>query len=447
MSHAAIVEEKNPWWREPDRRVARHFPARRDLQPHVLRHVQRVEDRRALVLMGPRQVGKTTVLLQTADDLLDSGWPPANLTYFDFSDDRLTGDVTAREVAAIIPEGVDPDHPRAFLFDEIGGVTRWDRWLKQAVDGHHGRIVVTDSAARLIRQKGRESGVGRWDEWWLEGLTLREFGVLAGRGAAAAETLRRRPELIDRYLELGGFPEFAGVPMRAEPLDEALTLRRLREGVVEKAILRDLAREVQDPDPVRSLFVYLVQQSGGIWSARGRANDLGKDERSISHWRTLLEDTLLVVALPRFSEHAAAALRSRPKLYAADHGLVTAFSLLARSDAELRGRVLETAVFRHLRQVGRDEVDPRVSLSYYRDRQGLEADFVLELPDRRVVVEVTGSRRVRADKLEKLRRVGERVAADRLILVYDGLAGDEVEGVRVESASRFLLDPRGAVAR
>lgn len=441
-----VVEDRNPWWREPDRRVARSFPARRALQPMVVRHLRRFEERRALVIMGPRQVGKTTILLQAADDLLDAGWPSANVTYFDFSDDRITEEVTAREVVDTEPPGLDPDHPRAFLFDEIGGAPDWDRWLKQAVDGRHGRFVVTDSAATLIRQRGRESGVGRWDERWLEGLTLREFSLLAGRGREAAETVRRRPELIEVYLELGGFPEFALGALGAGAVDRALTLRRLREGVVEKAILRDVARAVRDPEPVRSLFVYLVQESGGIWNARKRAGDLGRDERSVSQWQSLLQDTLLVTSLPRCARHAAASLRSRPKLYAADHGLVQAFSLPGRPDAELRGRVLETAVFRHLREVEREHAHASGAISYYRDRQGLEADFVLELPGGRVVVEVTGSRRVKAEKLARLRRVGEHVEAERLVLVYGGLVSEEVDDVHVTAVARFLLDPWAVVA-
>jgi len=438
-----LVEEKNPWWKQPEQRAARAFPAKRDVQPRVVRHIRRFEDRRALVLMGPRQVGKTTVLLQTVDDLLDAGWPAANLTYFDFSDDRLTEEVSARAIVAVEPAGLDPHHPRAFLFDEIGSALDWDRWLKQAVDARHGRFVVTDSAATLMRQKGRESGVGRWDEWWLEGLTLRELALLASPGGEPVEALRRRPELVDQYLALGGFPE---IVLQAGALDAGLLLRRLREGVVEKAILRDIAREVRDPEPILALFVYLVQQSGGIWNARKRAGDLGRDERSVSQWQTLLADTLLITALPRHAQHAAASLRSRPKLYAADHGLVQAFAVAGHSDTERQGRVLETAVYRHLREVEREHAHSSGALSYYRDRRGLEADFVLELPKARIVVEVTSSRRVKKEKLERLRQVGEKVGALGLTLVYGGLVSEEVGGVRVTPAARFLLDPWRTVA-
>lgn len=443
MNLPLIVEEKNPWWADPDRRVARSFPARRHLQREVVRQLLRLEDRRAVVVMGPRQVGKTTLLLQAADDLLDWGWPAANLTYFDFSDDRLTSDVDARALIELEPEGLVPGHPRAFLLDEIASVPRWDRWLKQAVDHGVGRFVVTDSAANLVRQAHRESGVGRWDERWLEGLTLSEFADLAGGDRTAEATLRQHPELFERYLAFGGFPEFA-LRSTGDTLDEAVVLRRLREGVVEKAILRDIAREIRDPAPVRSLFVYLMQESGGIWNARARASDVDHDVRSVGHWRQLLEDTLLVVALPRFGRHAAAKLRSRPRLYAADPGLVTAFSLPG-VDRDVRGKVFEAAVFRHLRDLLRE--DPRSDLSYYRDRSGLEADFVVELSEHVVVIEVTASRRPKPSKPRRLRRVGERLGANRLLLVHGGTISGELDGVPTVPLMRFLADPMEAIGK
>src|SRR5947199_8528066 len=120
MSFLPILEDQNPWWREPAHRSARRYPVRRDLQPVVLTQLLRLDDRRALVLLGPRQVGKTVLLRQLADDLLDAELSPANLTYFDFSDDRLTGRVTPRDIADARPVGFAPNQPRILLLDEVG---------------------------------------------------------------------------------------------------------------------------------------------------------------------------------------------------------------------------------------------------------------------------------------------------------------------------------------
>src|SRR3954466_1753714 len=158
MSLADLMQDQNPWWRDAAVRRARGYPVQRDLGAEILRRILRVDDRRATLLLGPRQVGKTVLLLQVADALLEKGWPPQNLTYFDFSDERITGEISARDVVEAQPFGLSPDYPRVFLLDEIRGAASWDRWLKQAVDAKVGRIVATDSAAGLLRAGAAESG-------------------------------------------------------------------------------------------------------------------------------------------------------------------------------------------------------------------------------------------------------------------------------------------------
>jgi predicted AAA+ superfamily ATPase len=383
------------------------------------------------------------LLLQVIDDLLDRGWPPANLTYFDFSDHRVTSPVTARDVVEVVPEGLDPARPRIFLLDEIASVPKWDRWLKQAVDQRVGRIIATDSAASLVREAGRESGPGRWDEIWLEGLTFREFVHFSQTEGSEASARALAPHLLERYLLWGGFPEHAA-SLRGLPgeEDDQAVMRKLREDVVERALLRDLVRAVEDPAPVRTLFVYLVQASGAILNVAKRASDLQHDPRTIGRWVHLLEDTLLLVRLPRFAEHPAALLRARPKLFAADHGLVNALALIDPGDSEVRGRVFETAVFRHLRELQRQ--DPRTRLSYYHDGRSVEGDFTVQLPDSTIAIEVTSSVRPKAERLEKLRKIAQRTDADQRILIYAGAVERHEADGKLIPVARFLWEPREA---
>lgn len=445
MDLSAILQDQNPWWREPLARGARAYPVRRDLQPRLLETLSRREERRAALVIGPRQVGKTVLLLQLADDLLDRGLPPSQLTYFDFSDDRVTEDVSPRQVVKHRVSGTEEEAPRVFLFDEIRLGKSWDRWLKQAVDRRVGRIVATDSAASLLRDAGRESGQGRWDEHRIEGLSFREFVRLhaqlyGGAGEESRESVdrvsRRLPNLPERYLTLGGFPEHA----LSERFDEVR--RRLRSDIVDRAILRDLARFDVDMPRVRDLFVYLAQDSGALFNASHRASDLGADPRTVDRWVDLLEDTLLLARLPKHVEHAAARLRARSKIFAADPGLVSAFSELSSRDEEVRAKVFEAAVFRHLRDVAR-----RVEgeLGYFRSRDDLEVDFVLEATEGRVAIEVTSSSRPRNRKLARLRRAAGHLKTDRRILIYGGVIEEVVEGARVLPLQRFLLEPESVL--
>jgi predicted AAA+ superfamily ATPase len=432
-----VLEDQNPWWRSAAERRALSYPFRRDLERQVVARVLRLGDRRATLVAGPRQVGKTVLLLQTADDLLDAGWPPGNLAYFDFSDDRLLAQAHPRQIIEARPAAFNPDHPRALLFDEISLAPQWDRWLKQAVDSASGaRIVATDSAAVLLRAGGRESGQGRWDELPVEGLSLAEFvGIQAEPGESPAAGLRRSPVLVERYLAVGGFPEHA----RATDLPDVW--RRLRGDIADRAIRRDLSREDVDVERVGRLFAYLVESSGSIFKAPERARDLGADPRSIRGWVDLLVDTRLLVPLERSHGRAAARLRSEPKIYGADPGLVAAFAPDAEAEP-VRGRLFEAAVFRHLREAAR-ALEGQVE--YFRSHDGLELDFVLTSRKESVGIEVKSAARIRPEEVRRMRDAGSAAGVDRLLLVHGGAVSDVVDGIPRLALATFLLDPLAAL--
>jgi predicted AAA+ superfamily ATPase len=193
-----------------------------------------------------------------------------------------------------------------------------------------------------------------------------------------------------------------------------------------------------DVQRIKDLFVYLARESGGEINAEARGQDLGADPRSIREWNRRLTETLLVIPLERFTEHAAAGLRARPKIYAADPGIVQAFAALPAQDAEVRARAFEAAVFRHLREVARGSGG---ELSYFRHKDDLEIDFVLHVAGRKIGIEVTSGARVRPDKVERLRRAGGGLGADLLFLIHGGVVQEVVQGARTISLPRFLLDP------
>lgn len=279
--------------------------------------------------------------------------------------------------------------------------------------------------------------MGRWDELKLETLSYREFVAFHARGEDEARDLsrvrRHIPNLIQRYLAIGGFPE------HVQSEDYTGVRERLRTDVVDRAILSDLSRLDVDLSRLKTLFVYLAQESGGQFNASNRASDLGADRRSVAEWLRLLEETGLVVQLPQYQVHAAARARARAKVYVADPGLVSAFSPLPSRD--VRPKLFEAAVFRHLRQLARER---KGELYYeYHKRDKIEVDFLLLTDRSRVAVEVTSSPGARAEKETKLLQAAERLGADHALLVHGGFLDEEDEGpsarLRRLPLERFLL--------
>ena len=440
MDLGAILTDHNPWWKDASSRRASRLHARRDLHAEVLQHVGRAGDRRAAVIIGPRQVGKTTLLLQVADDLLEGGWSPRRLTYFDFSDDRLTEPVPARQLLDAASGELDPQTPRVFLLDEIRLSPSWSKWLKQAVDHTPHRFIVTDSAASLLRDGSRESGAGRWDQFTMEGLTFSEYlRLLARPGESEASVMNRVPNIVERYLVHGGFPEHIG----SDTPDE--TRARLRSDIADRAIRRDLGQldNRVDVEQVAHLFAYLMRGSGDLFDAVSRARDLGADPRSVRSWTHLLEEAMLVVPLERRTD-GGALLRAKAKLYAADHGLVSAFAPVPAplGDDEVRGRIWEAVVYRHMRFAA-TALGGRTR--YFRQNDDLEVDFVFDSDAGAVAVEVTASAAPSSRKLARLKQGAERLGAARALLVCGVPAGAVRDGIQFVPLGRFLLDPIGTL--
>jgi len=435
-----ILEDRNPWWLDPEAR--RIVPSvRRDLYEELERFVGLEGGRRAAVIIGPRQVGKTTLLLQLANQLLSQGWPPANLTYFDFSDDRLLEEISPRSVTDVTAMGRNLDLPRLFLLDEISKSARWAAWLKQAVDTSRDRFIVADSAASVLRAGAAESGQGRWDELPIEGLSFREFLRIVAPDQASELTARLRPNVVERYLTIGGFPEHASSE------DYAQVHEQVREDIASRALLRDLLHLGIDLDRLGRFFVYLMQDSGAIFNASTRARDLAADQRSTAQWLRALEDTRLIKRLDAYSEKAAVRLRSQPKIYASDHGLVAAFApsgSLIR-DQRSRSRAIEAAVFRHLRDVVQRV---RGELNFFRRRirnDDLEADFVLRFERGPVVIEVTSSHDPSARKFDRLLRVGQILNSSNLVMIHGGVVDTTETRITSLSLARFLLQPESVL--
>ncbi len=448
-----LINDQNPWWRAPATRHRAVVRQQRDVVAVLVRHLLGDEPPPALVLLGARQIGKTTAVKQAIDEVLDrlDGSPHGRIVYFDFSDDRLPAGVGLRDVLAACPPP-EPERRRFLLFDEIQRVGRWDESLKFLIDHASpsallrstDRVILTGSQAHDLRRGTRESGPGRWAERFLEPLDFGEFARLAGAPRDAGDRLfALRPDLVDRYLIRGGFPGWMHVEQdwRARQL--------LREVVTNQTVAQALAEAGVDAVAAGRLLAYLCENSGAKFAAATHAKALragteaSYDPRSLVAWRRELEHTGLVVPLPRFTPNAAARIKSKDKVYAVDHGLITAYSPLPEPsrDDEIRARVQKTLVFRHLRALvaARAGGPTHGSISYV-DYKNAEVDFAVRIGDALVFVEVTTSTSTKR-KMKQVRRIGAAQGATHLAVVHGGLEDTLVDGVRLLPVHLFMQRP------
>lgn len=364
----SVLQQFNPWWAGspisdlPDwQRLAAKL---------VWQWVQDTDNRRALLLTGARQVGKTTLLRQTIRQLLGTGHAPGQVLYATLDHPLLKLAGLPRTL-----EAWDELHPPApgqtrFVFlDEIQYMPDWQTWLKHQVDFHRGLRIAATGSANPLRNGSAESGVGRWETLPLPTLSFGEFltlrGIAVPPGIPAVRTLR---ELFDwteadfararataqpltghfhDYLLRGGFPEPALTP------DLARCQRLLREDIVDKVLKRDMTAfyGVRRVLEVERIFLYLCYHDGGILDIPTLCGQLeGVNRQTALNFLDLFEAAHLITRLKPFG-YGKEVLRGRDKVYLADAALPGAMMLLGQqllTQPERLGAAVETAFFKHI---------------------------------------------------------------------------------------------------
>lgn len=395
------VNSFNGWWQgtrpqpHPFKRLA-YFATKRHLKDARLK--------RAILLNGPRRVGKTTILLQLANDLIDGGAEPASVLYLSL-DHPLLKLLTLPKILELYHQHIHPaGKPATLLLDEIQYSSEWDLELKQLVDRHpEYRIVATGSASTEVRERIVESGVGRWMTVPVPTLSFYEYVHIAGLEAPkASEGLKpsslfgrpqkdlqalahacatMQPQFV-RYLLVGGFPETALIN------DVAFCQRLLREDVVERVLKRDMVSlfGIRNIDELERLFIYLCLNTGGIISIAKCASELQMNRVTVNEHLDKLQGANLVYRLERFGN---AVLRQQYKFYLIDAALRNAVLLrgpeIVSEPAEM-GLIVETTVHRHLRAFHYRD-NPRIG--YWQDtKTGREVDIIVKSPAYTLPVEV-----------------------------------------------------------
>ena len=141
--------------------------------------------RRAVVLLGPRRVGKTILIRHLIADLLNRGVSSQRVAYVEMDHPLLHGQSLAdlvRHVEDIAPGG---EGVRYLFFDEVQSHKDWEKHLKPLVDHRPDlRILVSGSAAAALKRQSTESGAGRFTDFLLPPLTFSEYLQLRAEPAA-----------------------------------------------------------------------------------------------------------------------------------------------------------------------------------------------------------------------------------------------------------------------
>ena len=367
----------------------------------------------AVALLGPRQVGKTTLAEIVAQDR-----PSVYLDLEDPADREKLAD------AALYLSGHED---RLVILDEIQRTPELFQSLRGLIDKGRrrnvvaGRFLLLGSASiDLLKQSG-ESLAGR-----IAYVELEPLNVLEVDGGEAREKLWIR----------GGFPD--SFLARS---DEASAV--WRQNFIRTYLERDIPQlgPRVPAETLRRFWTMLAHMQGGTLNAAQIARGLGVDGKTVARYLDLLVDLLLVRRLSPFRANVGKRLVKSPKVYVRDSGIV--HTLLGLDDREallghpVAGGSWEGFVLENLLGAAPE----RVKAHFYRTAAGAEIDLVLEMP--RGALWTVEIKRGLAPKLDKgFHHARETLDPERSFVVYSGddryPKGNEIEVIGLGELASLL---------
>lgn len=381
---------ENPWW------VSRQIPETYSAMSKRLYfdlfypYVAEKEVRRALVLMGPRRVGKTVLLFHSIQQLIEEKVNPQQI-FFVGIDNPIYVHLSLEDILNLCKKSQNLAQLNGcyVFFDEIQYLKDWERHLKVLVDSYPDtKFIVSGSAAAALKWHSTESGAGRFTDFMLPPLTFQEYihlkklnhliynGAIDYGDKSVPYCLTHDVKVLNRefvnYLNFGGYPEV----VLSEKIQSDMG-RYVKSDIVDKVLLRDLPSlyGIKDVQELNRFFTYIAYNTGNEFSYEKMAKESGIQKDTLKKYLEYLEAAFLIKVLNKIDVNARRLKRVTSfKVYLTNPSLRTAlFSPITETDYEM-GNMVETAVLSQW--MHREKLD----LTYARWKEGRnegEVDLVL----------------------------------------------------------------------
>jgi predicted AAA+ superfamily ATPase len=380
-----------------------------------LRLLESQKDTPVIILVGPRQAGKTTLVKQIATQ--------QKIQYLTM-DDQLTLLSAQNDPVGMI-RGLD-----RVIIDEIQRSPELLLAIKKSVDEDRrpGRFLLTGSANLMALPTVADSLAGRMETLSLFPLSQSEMEHQTANWIDSAFNGRvlkaERPaigdDLVDRVLR-GGYPEAVS---RETSRRRGIWSQQYIDAIIQRDV-RDIAN-VEKLDQLSRLLNALSQTVGQMCNYSKLGAQVGLDGKTASRYISIFEQMYLLKRIDVWSSNKLSRIVKTPKLQFIDSGLLS--TLLDLSVAEIKqdrtrfANALKTFVYGELlKHTTTSEANYR--LMYYRDADKFEVDFVIENTQGSLIaVEVKASATVNHKDLKGLKKLAS-VAGDRFkigLLLYDG---------------------------
>lgn len=381
---------ENPWWVNKQIPETYSSMSKRLYFNLFYPNVTEKNIRRALVLMGPRRVGKTVMLFHSIEQLISEDVNPQKI-FFIGIDNPIYVHLSLEDILNLCKQALSLSNLNGcyVFFDEVQYLKDWERHLKVLVDSFpQTKFIVSGSAAAALKWHSTESGAGRFTDFMLPPLTFQEYIYLKKMNHLIFDgnikygdkimnyCLTHDIKALNRefihYLNFGGYPEV----VLSEKIQSDMG-RYVKNDIVDKVLLRDLPSlyGIKDVQELNRFFTYIAYNTGNEFSYETMSRESGIQKDTLKKYLEYLEAAFLIKVLNKVDVNAKRLKRVTSfKVYLTNSSLRTAlFSPISETDNEM-GNIVETAVLSQW--MHREKLD----LTYARWKDGRndgEVDLVL----------------------------------------------------------------------
>ena len=377
------LESYNFHWRKG---YSYGFPLKRQYYGNL---VKSLKNRRITILTGTRRTGKTTLMKQMIDNLIEDNTPRENIVYYSSDEDQPTiRDILSTYEIKIGKEIAFSKDKYFFFLDEIQKLKDWQNKLKYFYDHYKNlKFIISGSASLFIKKGVRESLAGRIKEFSLGPLTFKEYLIFEekkeyiNKSELFSETLEKEFEkyLLRQYIEI---------------INENETeIKDYVKSILEKVIYIDIPQlvNIENPNILMKIVRIISSNPGMLLDYIKLAETMG-NESPISRIRAsnyvhYLEDAYIINLGYNYSKSGYVSERKLKKAYLSNPSL----SLISDTTINL-GKLAEQTFFIMLK-----------SKFFWRNPQQHEVDIIIENNEKPLPIEIKYKNTIANSELRSIR--------------------------------------------
>ena len=368
------------------------------------------------IITGVRRCGKSTLLHQFRDVLIESGVSAENIITINFESLNFEDILDYRHLYDYIVGRIG-DTRNYLLLDEIQRVDGWEKAINSLMVDCDVDIYITGSNAYLLSSELSTYLSGRYVEIKIFPFSFKEY--IKFYKFDDVETA------LNNYIRFGGFPLI-------DPSDSDEKNQSILLGIYSTIVYKDIIQRnsIRDGALLENIVRFVLSNSGNQTTPLSIANYLNENSKTIDNYLKMLEESFIVYKCERYDLKGKKLLKTAAKYYAVDTGLKNA--LINFNDEDL-GRNIENIVYLELCRRGYN-----VSVGKYGD---YEVDFTAKKGSEIKYYQVTTSMLPEDVKNRELRSLNSlKDNYEKIIISLDKIRQNSYDGIRSQYLIDFLLE-------